>query len=67
MIQFADCQDVRKMAVIKDVDCPKCGAKESIEVFERNGLTVGDSSCEECGYTISEGVILENHLNKETL
>ena len=46
MIAFADCQDVRKMAVIKEIDCPKCGAKAGIEVFERDNLTIGESVCE---------------------
>lgn len=63
MIEFADCQDIRKMIVIKEINCPACGAKSSVEIFERDGLTVGDSSCEACGYTIPEGVRLENYLN----
>ena len=46
MIVFADCQDIRKMAVIKEIDCPKCGAKNGIEVFERDSQTIGDSVCE---------------------
>ena len=31
MIAFADCQDIRKMAVIKEIDCPKCGAKMELK------------------------------------
>ena len=62
MIQFSDCQDIRKMAVIKEIDCPQCREKDGIEVFERDGLTMGDSVCDKCGYTIPEGVILENYL-----
>ena len=34
------------------VKCPKCGA--DIEVFVRDGKTVGDSVCDSCGYTIKE-------------
>lgn len=33
MIQFSDCQDIRKMAVIKEIDCPECGEKDGIEVL----------------------------------
>ena len=62
MAVFADCQDVRKMAVIKEIACPECGAGDGIEVFERDGLTVGDSVCCQCGFTIPEGVGLEDYL-----
>ena len=64
MIEFADCQDIRKMAVIKEIDCPKCGAKGGIEVFERDSLTMGESICDQCGYTIPEGVALEAYLEQ---
>ncbi len=59
MIAFADCQDVRKMTVIREIDCPVCGARDGIEVFERENQTVGDSVCDQCGYTIPEGVVLD--------
>ena len=59
MIAFADCQDVRKMTVIREIDCPVCGARDGIEVFERENQTVGDSVCAKCGYTIPEGVVLD--------
>ena len=36
MIVFADCQDIRKMAVIKEIDCPKCGAKMELKCL--NGI-----------------------------
>lgn len=55
MIAFADCQDVRKMTVIREINCPVCGARDGIEVFERENQTVGDSVCDKCGYTIPEG------------
>ena len=64
MIAFADCQDIRKMAVIKEIDCPKCGAKKGIEVFERDNQTIGDSVCDQCGFTIPEGVVLELYLDE---
>ena len=60
MIAFADCQDIRKMTVIKEIDCPKCG----IEVFERDGQTIGDSVCDQCGFTIPEGVVPELYLDE---
>lgn len=59
MIAFADCQDIRKMAVIKEINCLKCGAKDGIEVFERDSQPIGDSVCDQCGFTIPEGVTLE--------
>ena len=52
------------MAVFKEIDCPKCGAKESIEVIERDNLTTGDSVCDQCGFTIPEGVVLERYLDE---
>ena len=64
MIAFADCQDIRKMTVIKDIDCPRCGAKDGIEVFERAGQTIGDSVCAQCGFTIPEGVAPELYLKE---
>lgn len=64
MIAFADCQDIRKMTVIKEIDCPKCGAKNGIEVFERDGQTIGDSVCDQCGFTIPEGVVPELYLEE---
>lgn len=64
MIRFAGCEDVRRMAVIKEIDCPKCGAKNGIEVIERDRETVGDSICDQCGYTIPEGVVLEEYLQE---
>ena len=60
MIAFADCQDIRKMTVIKEIDCPKDG----IEVFERDGQTIGDSVCDQCGFTIPEGVVPELYLDE---
>lgn len=62
---FADCQDVRNMKTIVDVDCPKCHGKDAIEVFLKDGATVGDSRCEACGYVIPENVHLESILGKE--
>ena len=48
--------------MIKEMACPECGAGDGIEVFERDGLTVGDSVCCQCGFTIPEGVGLEDYL-----
>ena len=64
MIAFADCQAIRKMAVNKEIDCPKCGAKDGIEVFERDNQTIDNSVCDQCGFTIPEGVVLELYLNE---
>ena len=40
------------MISIVEIKCPKCGA--DIEEFVRDGKTVGDSVCDNCGYTIKE-------------
>ncbi len=64
MISFAGCWDVRNMVGIHEVDCPRCGKKEGIEVFERDSLTISDSVCSGCGYTIPEGVALEKYLEE---
>ena len=64
MIAFADCQDIRKMTVIKEIDCPKCGAKDGIEVFERDGQTIGDSVLDQCGIIVPEGVVPELYLEE---
>ena len=40
---FSGCQDARNMISIVEIKCPKCGA--DIEVFVRDGKTVGDSVC----------------------
>ncbi len=49
---FVGCQDARNMTSIEEMKCPKCG--EDIEVFVRDGKTVGDSVCDNCGYIIEE-------------
>lgn len=48
--------------MIKEMACPECGAGDGIEVFERDGLTVGDSVCCQFGFTIPEGIGLEDYL-----
>ena len=53
---FSGCMDARSMTSIKEVKCPKCSA--DIEVFVRDGKTVGDSVCDNCGYTIKENQII---------
>ena len=47
---LSGCQEARGMTTIEEIDCPRCGGV--IEVFERDGLTVGDSVCEQCGCVI---------------
>ena len=49
---FSGCTDARNMISIKEVKCPKCSA--DIEIFVRDGKTVGDIVCDNCGYTIKE-------------
>ena len=52
---FSGCMDARNMTSIEEVKCPKCSA--DMEVFVRDGKTVGDSVCDNCGYTIKENQI----------
>ena len=52
------------MAVIKEIDCPACGAESGIEIIEQDGMTVGDSVCDSCGFTIPEGVSPEKYLER---
>ena len=56
---FSGCQDARNMISIVEIKCPKCGA--DIEEFVRDGKTVGDSVCDQCGYTIKEKGDFLNH------
>lgn len=52
------------MVGIHEIDCPRCGKKEGIEVFDRDNLTISDSVCSGCGYTVPEGVVLELYLKQ---
>lgn len=54
---FSGCTEARNMISIKEVKCPKCSA--DIEVFVRDGKTVGDIVCDNCGYTIKENQIIQ--------
>ncbi len=56
-IEFADCQDARNQKQIFEIDCPKCHEAGSIEVFMKDGVTVGDSECDACGYILPEGSV----------
>ena len=54
---FSGCTEARNMISIKEVKCPKCSA--DIEVFVRDGKTVGDIVCDNCGYTIKETLVTQ--------
>ena len=54
---LSGCMDARNMTSIKEVKCPKCGA--DIEVFVRDGKTVGESVCDNCGYMIKDNQIIQ--------
>lgn len=58
-IEFANCQDIRNQKQILELDCPKCHETGGIEVFVKDGVTVGDSECAACGYILPEGTELE--------
>lgn len=58
-IEFANCQDIRNQKQILELDCPKCREPGGIEVFVKDGVTVGDSECTACGYILPEGTELE--------
>lgn len=62
MSVFADCQDERNKKTIMEIDCPKCQEEETLEVFIKDGVTVGESICTSCRYVIPEGVHLEQFL-----
>lgn len=62
MSVFADCQDERNKKTIMEIDCPKCQEEDALEVFIKDGVTIGESSCTSCGYVIPEGVHLEQFL-----
>lgn len=62
MSVFADCQDERNKKTIMEIDCPKCQEENALEVFIKDGVTVGESICTSCGYVIPEGVHLEQFL-----
>ena len=59
MSEFVNCQDVVNMVGILEVDCPKCGAKGGIELFQRDGRVAEDGICDQCGYVIPEGTMLD--------
>ncbi|MCI8417083.1 MAG: YheV family putative metal-binding protein [Lachnospiraceae bacterium] len=62
MSVFADCQDERNKKTIMEIDCPKCQEEDALEVFIKDGVTIGESICTSCGYVIPEGVHLEQFL-----
>ena len=64
MSVLAGCWDLRNMVGIHEIDCPRCGKKEGIEVFDRDNLTISDSVCSGCDYTVPEGVVLELYLKQ---
>lgn len=64
MSVLAGCQDARNMKEITEVDCPKCHEEGGIEVFLKDGATVGESVCSACGYVMPEGMPLETILEE---
>lgn len=62
MSVFAGCIDARNMTAITEIDCPRCGEKDGIEIFTRDSLSVGESCCCRCEYSIPEGIHLEKYL-----
>lgn len=59
MAALTDCQEARNMKTIMEIECPKCHEEDGIEVIVKDGATVGESVCAECGYVIPEGTHLE--------
>ncbi len=49
------CHDARDMKEIEEMMCPKCHKENGIEMFLKDGYTLGESICDHCGYTIPEG------------
>lgn len=56
MSVFAGCIDARGMVSVYEATCPRCKEEGAIEVFERDGQTVGESRCDACGFSIPEGI-----------
>ena len=56
------CQEARGMTTIEEIDCPKCGGV--IEVFIRDGQTVGESICDQGGFAIPGDVHLSLYLEE---
>lgn len=52
---LAGCHDAREMKEIEEITCPKCHTVGGIEMILKDGVTLGESSCDACGYTIEEG------------
>lgn len=61
---YTDCQDARNMKTIMEITCPKCREEGGIELILKDGATVGESICAECGHVIPEGTHLDQ-LSKE--
>lgn len=56
MSVFISCQDVRNNFVLEEIPCPECD--EYIELFVRDGKTIGTEKCASCHYVIREGLSL---------
>jgi len=53
---LAGCHEARNNFVLKEIACPECD--EYIELFVRDGKTIGIEKCASCHYVIGEGLSL---------
>ncbi|MDK2943075.1 MAG: hypothetical protein PWP56_2588 [Acetobacterium sp.] len=53
---LAGCHEARNNFVLKEIACPECG--DYIELFVRDGKTIGTEKCASCDCVIGEGLSL---------
>ena len=60
---LAGCHEARNNFVLKEIVCPECG--EYIELFVRDGKTIGIEKCANCDYVIGEGLSLSEFVREQ--
>ncbi len=61
---LAGCHYAREMIEIEEIECPKCHKQDGMEMFVKDNITVGDSICDACGYTIDDGTRVGNKVKQ---
>lgn len=51
---LAGCHEARNNFVLTEIACPECG--DYIELFVRDGKSIGTEKCASCNYVIDEGL-----------
>ena len=60
---LAGCHEARNNFVLKEIACPECG--DLIELFVRDGKTIGIEKCASCDYVIGEGLSLSEIVREQ--